>query len=273
MGLPAKFAVPFTFSGPHGQNLIEVSLARSKASALEFWNYKPDQGRTGAPLRAGVFGCLDGSLFLFHSVPATNDVPISSSSERRRSRRALSPLDLTKFTRSLSGSTSPSLLSPSSLHVPPRSRVVSGITTENVEAPKVYVDFEDETDRLKSLLGGKTHKEKARHTDNDAARTPDPAPVSNSESGSLKGKDISKGVISTGSPPMSTRGASEPASPDAPPLDQHRPQALRLVGHIVPSFGAVGHAVRAVIPVQNGKYFVTLRESGSVIEPRSVGLH
>jgi hypothetical protein len=270
--VPGKFTLPFTFSGPRGQNLIEASLARSKASVLEFWNYKPNQGR-GDSLRAGVFGCLDGSLFLFHSVPTANDVPVSSSTERKRSHRPLSPLDLTNLSRSLSGSTSPSLLSPSSLHVLPRSRVVSGITTENVEAAKVYVDFEDEADRLKSLLEGKAPKEKPRHGDNDAARTPYSASIANSESGSLKGKEISKGITSSGSPPLSPRGAPEPTSQNIPPPDQHRPQELRLVAHIVPSFGSVGHAVRAVIPVQNGNFFVTLRTSGSVINPSSVGLH
>ena len=272
-GVPGKFTLPFTFSGSRGQNLIEASLARSKASALEFWNYKPNQGRGGDPLRAGVFGCLDGSLFLFHSVPAASDVPVSPSTERRRSRRPLGPLDLTNLTWSLSGSTSPSLLSPASLHVLPRSRVVSGITTENVEAAKVYVDFEDETDRLKSLLEGKAPKEKPRHGENDAARTPYSASRANSESGSLKGKEISKGITSSGSPPLSPRGASEPTPQNTPPPDQCRPQELRLVAHIVPSFGAIGHAVRAVIPIQNGKFFVTLRKSGSVIKPSSVGLH
>lgn len=270
---PGKFTLPFTFSGPRGQNLIEASLARSKASALEFWNYKPNQGRGGDSLRAGVFGCLDGSLFLFHSVPAANDVPVSPSTERRRSRRPLSPLDLTSLSRSLSGSSSPSLLSPSSLHVLPRSRVVSGITTEHVEAAKVYVDFEDETDRLKSLLEGKTPKEKQRHGENEAARTPYSASIANSESGSLKGKEISKGTISTSSPPMSPMAASEPTSQNTPLSDQRRPQELRLVAHIVPSSGVVGHAVRAVVPLENGKFFVTLRESGSVIKPSSVGLH
>ena len=265
--VPAKFTLPFTFSGPRGQNSIEVSLARSKASALEFWNYRPNQRGTGGPLRAGVLGCLDGSLFLFHCVRSTNTDTVSPSTARRRSRRALSPLNFTNLTRT--GSTSPSLLSPASLHVPPRSRVVSGITTEPVEAAKVYVDFEDEADRLKSLLEGKAPKEKAHSVENDIARTPDPASTSNSESGSLKGKETSKGP-----PSMSPqKDAPAPTLLDVSPSDQHLPQELRLVAHIVPNLGVVGHAVRAAIPIQNGKIFVTLRESGLVVELSCVGLN
>jgi hypothetical protein len=147
--------------------------------------------------------------------------------------------------------------------------VVSGITTEPVEATKVYVDFEDEADRLKSLLEGKAPKEKAHTVENDIVRTPDPASTPNSESGSLKGKEISKGSPSMPPP----KGTPAPALLDVPPSDQHLPQELRLVAHIVPNLGVVSHAVRAAIPIQNGNFFVTLRESGLVIELSCIGLH
>jgi len=144
--------------------------------------------------------------------------------------------------------------------------VVSGINTEQVEATKVYVDFEDEADRLKSLLEGKAPREKPHGVENDIARTPDPASTPNSESGSLKGKEVSRG-----SPPP--KGTSVPILLDGPPVDQHLPQELRLVAHIVPNLGVVGHAVRAVTPIQNGKFFVTLRESGLVVGLSCIGLH
>ncbi|KAK2465293.1 hypothetical protein APHAL10511_002647 [Amanita phalloides] len=253
----AKLTLPFTFSGLRGQNIVEASLARSKPSVLEFWKYQPHQGGCDGPMRAGVFGCLDGSLFVFHSFRSKNGVTASPSSERKRPGRTLRPLDLS---RALSRSASPSLMSPP-FHISTRSRVVSGITPEQVEAPKVYVDFEDEADRLKSLLEGKAPKDRSFGVDNDVTRTPpDLGSTPNSEIPSLKGKEHSKTAISTGTtlPSPSTISGS---TQDTLPFEG---QELQLIAHIVPNSSVIGHAVRAVVPLYDGKLFVTLRESGDV---------
>jgi hypothetical protein len=266
---PNKFTPPITFSSSLDHSYIEIALTRSKASVLKCWKHNnPETGNCNEPVRAaGVLGCHDGSLFLFHYFSPTSDVPPLPSAKRNRPpRRALNPLDLT---RAVPQPGSPSSRSPPPF-VAPRSRVVSGITTEQVEAPKVFVDFEDEAGRLKSMLEGRAPKEKPLFTENDSSRTsPGPASSSASESASLKGRDNSRGALSA-APSISFPNSHSTLDPQT--LDQNASLKMSLIAHIVPSMGGAGHAVRAASPVHHGRFFVVLCESGSVAGPRIVGV-
>lgn len=256
---PSKFTLPISFPGSSGRGLIETALSRSKTSVLKCWGYH-HISETNSPVRACVLGSQDGSLFLFHCFPSRNNARPARANERSRSRRGLSPLDLTRAVPT----TSPTSLSPTGLHFTPRSRVVSGITAEQVEAPKVYVDFEDEAGKLKNMLEGKAPKEKAPVTETDLPRTnSDSALTSKSETASLKGREHTRFVHSSVTSPI----PSPKLLPSTPVLSYDTlssKQKMTLIAHIIPSPGGAGHSVRAVIPVNNGTMFVVLRESGDV---------
>ncbi|KAH8822569.1 hypothetical protein DL96DRAFT_1745631 [Flagelloscypha sp. PMI_526] len=80
-----------------------------------------------------VVGSEDGSLYVFKSGPTD--------------------------TAALPTLTLPDAIPPA-LSVMSRSRIVSGVTKEQVEAPKNYVDFEDEPEKLKDILKGHAHTPK-----------------------------------------------------------------------------------------------------------------
>ncbi|KIL67749.1 hypothetical protein M378DRAFT_73182 [Amanita muscaria Koide BX008] len=258
---PSKFTLPISFPGSSGRGLIEAALSRSKTSVLKCWGYH-HISETNSPVRACALGSQDGSLFLFHGFPSRNNARPARANERSRSRRGLSPLDLTRAVP-----TSPTSLSPTGLHFTPRSRVVSGITTEQAEAPKVYVDFEDEAGKLKNMLEGKAPKEKAPVTETDLPRTnSDSALTSKSETASLKGREHAEHprfVHSSVTSPI----PSPKLIPSTPVLSYDTlssKQKMTLIAHIIPSPGGAGHSVKAIIPVNNGTMFVVLQESGDV---------
>jgi WD repeat-containing protein 7 len=58
-----------------------------------------------------------------------------------------------------------SVLSPN-FNVTAKLRVVSGVTAEQVEALKNYVDFEDEQDKLKDILKGRNPRERYDNSPN-----------------------------------------------------------------------------------------------------------
>ncbi|KAF8627389.1 hypothetical protein AX17_006204 [Amanita inopinata Kibby_2008] len=261
----AVFTLPLVFSNScDGKDPVEVSLAQSNASILRFWGCHTPSNivETNSDLvGAGILGCYDGSMFLFHQVRPKSVAVNPPVTDRLRPRRTASPLDLT---RALSRSTSPpSAAAP--FHLSPMSNVVSGITTEKVEAPKVFVDFEDEPDKLKGLLEGRAPKEKLSTVEMEITRAShERSSTSNSENASLKGKERPRSVFSAGTPPIySTKSASTPTSPQDPQLSKQTQDDM-LVGHIISQWGGADYAIRAIVPVQSGRLFVALRESGDV---------
>jgi WD repeat-containing protein 7 len=111
-------------------------------------------------------GCEDGSLYLFHAHRTQERAPSVDTSSRKRDSNPLS-----SATSSLSptprhvrrGFRSPRSLSPASGRSPTfspfqvtKSTVVSSVSAEQVEAPKNYVDFEDEQEKLKGMIKKKS---------------------------------------------------------------------------------------------------------------------
>lgn len=150
------------------QDLLSNVLNECSPTALIAWP-KPlqDTGREPDPsLQDIVVGCDDGSLYILRN--RSRRRRYSSTSMRRSGSERSDLRPLSKYTRLLGvgniprssspSSTKSSTLSPMQLT---RSRVVSGVSAERVEAPKNYVDFDDEPERLKGMLKGKGSREKA----------------------------------------------------------------------------------------------------------------
>ena len=145
---------------------IESSFVSGKPCALATWGFTPhledipspppDQR---VPLRGAFIGFEDGSVYLFHPKLGTKADLISPAqfnfdlTNTPSHTRVTTPSGVSHLGRGLSASSSQSsfksIASPFHLS---RSRIVSGVTAEAVEAPKNYVDFEEEQEKLRDLL-------------------------------------------------------------------------------------------------------------------------
>ena len=146
---------------------IELSFISGKSCALATWGFTPQledissppQDPQTTPTRGACIGCEDGTLYLFHPKLGVKTDLISPvqfnfelldtpSHTRPSTSSGISHLgrNPSAFSSqsSLRSTTNPFHLS--------RSRIVSGVTAEAVEAPKNYVDFEEEQEKLKGLL-------------------------------------------------------------------------------------------------------------------------
>ena len=269
------FAVPFTFTaaseldaraGP--RHIIERSFRTSCASVVQHWSRSngPHAEEKDAVI---LVGCRDGSLYTFqaHNVPAPRipDVVeppksknrVRSSKSSRRNSRSSSP-------------TSPSYpLSPVLAVSSARPRVVSGVTTEQVEAPKIYVDFDDEPDRLKDILKGKNPRDRSSISD-PVKNNPSPIPV-------IELPPPAKRQISsrahTHSPPLRPVSVSIPGSRSS--TDSSGPSSLSefihlspwtLRSHIIPSHLGEDSAVKSIKLLDKEDYVAVLQSSGFVVQ-------
>ncbi|GJJ15512.1 hypothetical protein Clacol_009790 [Clathrus columnatus] len=154
------------------QALFERGFCSSEHTALISWGLGDnDFGDTGVPPGIAI-GCADGSVFIFHAQEdkkqkkkfyGTLNVSQSPSPSVQHSSSSRSPSPLPS-----PGSTSPrtplKATFSSSIHNlthPSRSAVVSGLSTTSAEAPKNYVDFEPEKDRLEGILKSASSKGKS----------------------------------------------------------------------------------------------------------------
>jgi hypothetical protein len=159
---------------------IELSFVSGNPCALATWGFTPQledipsppQGQQTAPLRGTFIGCEDGSVYLFHPKlgakadlisPAQFTFELADTLLHTRpstpsviSHLGLNPSAFSSQS-SLKSTTNPFHLS--------RSRIVSGVTTEAVEAPKNHVDFEDEQEKLKGLLSQRSPVKERHLTD------------------------------------------------------------------------------------------------------------
>ncbi len=228
--------------------LMRSTLSGSHLTFMENWQW---EDRTG---RGIILGCADGSLHVLHcsagvSLNVSNSLPqevkdhtTPKSAKGRRNSNSTSP-------------TFGSMLSPT-LNVTPKPRVVSGITTEQVEAPKNHVDFEDEPDKLKDILKGRTPRD--RHVlDSSSSKSNAPSII---ETGSaFKHRNaLPKSFLSAANsrastpPPFSTPSSTGGCSADR----------WRLKYHIVPSHSGFGHAVGSIQLLSDERHAVVLQESG-----------
>lgn len=270
---------------PQTSNLIEVSCTESKARVLVSWGLAESEPAEG---RGAVLGCEDGSLFVFQpplrSRLSTAESIHSQSHSHRNSvadSELLSP-PLTpthharRHSRSMgSRSSSPSFaLHQATFNVTARSHAVSGLSKEQVEAPKNYVDFEDEPEKLKEMLKGKGVPRDKTVTDNlvpnfdkglmleKSSRPASPAPLQTTGPVAKRREEARSLLSANSSPPFSPFSPSTPASPMLLPVNADTsmdPYQLSLRYHILPKQSG---AVSTIHVLDNDRLLIILQESG-----------
>ena len=275
---PSHFAVPLTFSAASSlridekercetTGIIERSLSKSFPTILKYWS-TTSKAVQDVETHALVLGCRDGTLYVFHRLSTPPQVIGSVPGLPENNKSSTKPRNLPRISKTPSSNSPPvsasalsSVLSPT-FNVTAKLRVVSGVTTEQVEAPKNYVDFEDEPDRLKDILKGRNPRE--RH-DNSSDRTPKSAASSIIEP-APKPKNLQRALLSiensrTPTPPFSAPASPRESEPLSPPGVSYH---WELLYHVIPSRSGFEHSVKSIQFLDDGRFLAVLQESGYV---------
>lgn len=236
-------------------SLLHLSLSGSHPTCLEHCQWEDS---TGKDYRGVIIGCADGSLYMLQCSagvsPNVSDFQTKEAKGRTTLKNAKRRRD--SATSSTLGF---SMLSPT-LNITHKPRVVSGITTERVEAPRNYVDFEDEPDKLKDILQGRTPRD--RHvSDSNSDRASKSSAPSVIETGSVlkRRNPLPKSFLSAANsradtpPPLSTPSSANGRSADSIWKPKY---------HIIPSHSGFGHAVRSIQLLPDKRHAAVLQESG-----------
>lgn len=247
-------------SSKHGTaNSLLDSFHNTQPSCMKDWVRLSDDD--GQVYKGLVVGCEDGSLYVFHhrSLSTPNDPIEPSSLQVTQSPRTKS----TRNSRYVSPSASPSASSFQSVPflMSSPSRVVSGVSMEQVEAPKNYVDFDDEPDKLKDMLKGKIHSPKAPSDSSSDRNVKSPTPPAIPIIEPTPTRNLSK--VTTNFPLPNTRPFSVPVSPRdgaSPPMNLS--EDLELQYHVIPRTNGAGNAVKSISILADPFVCVVLQESG-----------
>ena len=286
-------------------NATEQSFIDEPCSRIIAWCSDESSGSLGAAV-----GSKFGSVYLFGTPlpgePTSKTSPPSLSRTRfptlttaaHSGHRASSPPS-SSGSRPQSRRHSGYLQSPSSLSLnqalikpSARSRVVSGVSCEQVQASKSSVDFEDESERLKDLLKSSAVNRSTRERsivdtllpsfekgvviERTSPLSPSPFLPSSTLSpvspGSIKGRDDPKSLLSaTNSPLFIPRSLSAPPSPHLPTLnDKTEEESLALIAHILPPRCGLAHGVADLIIPEGTDLLVSLQESGYALRVRGM---
>ena len=214
---------------------------------------------SGKPLWGAVVGCTDGSIFVFRpdlskvirrkqTLPTKRRFSGGSEATHTTSRMPY------HFSLSRSRNASP-MGSRTNLAVPSsKSRAVSGLSKEQVEAPKNYVDFEDEQERMKGMIADRAAKEKR---DRSPRTSLAPPPLFESAARRL---DDARSIASI---ETSSTLLSPPISPTlGPSYVGHCRKRLYLRTRVFPRDFGPEHAAVSLIVLDEGDLFVSLHKSG-----------
>lgn len=267
-----------------GQEVIAEACNKATATTLAAWE----------PLRDGdgptsvAMGCKDGSVYIFrhNTTPSspTDSVVVQESVISAKGQRPTSPrLPVTSISNMarLYGPPSPAASSSSSNYFktagvskhasfqPSKSRVQAGISKEQVEAPKSYVNYEEEPAKLKSLL--KTRDPKDRSLIDSLMPTLSIGQHQRTSSSDTHSQKLehrsSYSQISTTQ--VSSTSTSPPASPAAttavrfPHITNDAfSDGLKLWIHTFPPRFGQGRAVTALEYMEDGAILASLQECG-----------
>ena len=258
-------------------DVLQASCSAAEPSTLVSWGLsrsfreqdEVNDADNGPHTKGVVMGCKDGSFYVFHAAssqptPSGSDDQISEPNEQPPT----SAFHLFQHSRPLSRSTSPSLQPPFQLAA--RSRVVSGLSTESVEAPKTFVDFDDETDKLKDMLKGRAAREKSAQSlvppssDKTLSIIPSVSVVETSAMPRKRKKGPRSLLSATNSPTFTPMQLSTPTSPGFPPvlIQSENVQQLKLVCHTVPSRGGPDNPIVGMSLIDDNRLLVALHSQG-----------
>ena len=300
IALPASRNRNVKGAGFDATKAIELSFVSGKPCALATWGFTPQledipsppQDQQTTPIRGAFIGCEDGSVYLFHpKLGVKTDLisPVQFNFELTDTPQHTRPS--TSSGISLLGRNPSAFSSQSSLKSTTNpfhlsmSRVVSGVTAEAVEAPKNYVDFEEEQEKLKGMLKHKGPVKERHLMDGAGVLSPfeknisfdkhPPSPLSTTTTGiqprkPTKKKSESRVHSSTHSktPSQPNNSTSTQASPAITPLHTSWDiYSLYLRSHtFTPRFGP-GKAISQFLVDESQRYAVCLQENGYVHPP------
>ena len=281
--------------GLHTTKAIELSFVSGKPCALATWGFTPQledipsppQDQQTAPLRGTLIGCEDGSVYLLHPKLGTKADLISPAQfnfelmNTLLHTRSSTPSGISHLGRNLSAFSSQSSLKSTTnpFHLS-RSKIVSGVTAEAVEAPKNYVDFEEEQEKLKGLLRHKGPV-KERHL-MDGVLPPfektisidrhPPPPLTPISTGIQPRKPTKKHSESRVHSSTHSRTPSHPinstSTPASPAITSPQLQtfgsiySLCLRSHTFPSRFGPGKAISQLLVDESQRYGICLQENG-----------
>ena len=274
--------VPITVSGAS----LEESASTSTATKLLSWS--TEDAKSGGV----ALGCEDGSIYLFlpkrswdlvdHSSGPKASPVVQATTSARLSQppRPATPTQVLRAPSPVSSSGHSHRVT-TALHgpfLPSKSKIQAEVSKEQVEAPKNYVDYDDEPAKLKSLLKGKgpvnqrgvidsiiPKFERNIHLDRQSARKSAHLTLDKEEAKSfLSASDSSPSWTPLslspvlGAPPSSAipcviRAADDPSD------------SLRLVAHIFPPRFGQGRKITGLEILERGSLVVSLQECGYVI--------
>ncbi|PSR79558.1 hypothetical protein PHLCEN_2v6969 [Hermanssonia centrifuga] len=277
-------ALSFTFTENPRSDIV-TSLCQAIPSFLLPWQVGSTLDDLQRIPDGAAVGCEDGSLYFFRSVNTTSLPRRSStgslsrragSSDAGRLASALSSRHLSQLKlrtpRSSSPASTKSTFSPFQLT---KSRVVSSVSAEQVEAPKNYVDFEDEQEKLKGLIKRRGVKDKnvvdSLGPGVEITLIPEKSPgTSTSPSAAQSISDLgSKEFPSFArSRASSTESLSSPSSPTAAPFVPYPeisdPSLWSLICHTVPPRCGPSEIITAMKALEARHMIVCLHQSGYV---------
>lgn len=276
---PGGFNIPISFPGvsvlhnsdnelQDTRSILEASLARSRPVILEKWG-GANLHRTDDNHEGGIaIGCQDGTVYVLTcsalSTSTTIDPQVPQCIDPTRPKH---PTRLSKASRSNSQPVSPTIVSSAlspTFNVTAKPRVVSGVTTEPVEAPKNYVDFEDEPDKLKDILKGKNPRERHSISDTGSERAPKSTASSITEAApaSKRKHAVPRSLLSA----ANSRAPTPPpfSAPESPRESNLGPDlcAWSVRYHVIPARSGLGYAVTAIQFLSDNCYFAVLHETG-----------
>ncbi|KAH8980572.1 hypothetical protein EDB92DRAFT_2118407 [Lactarius akahatsu] len=235
--------------------LVDEASSVANVSSITYW------------LKNGQVSPTSQQFASFDASPHHTPHPIGI--EKPLSSRPSSPTSA-RFSRSRSRPRTPtSSLAPFSLTS--RARVVSGISDEQAQAPKNYVDLTRKPDKLKELLRGGVRDSASGDRlplslDRTAAAEKQ-AGLSkglSSPSGSVRRSEAKSLLSATHSPTLSVTTLPTPPSPSSPSSPSRLPYHLSLGCHIFPRRSGTGNPVVGLRALANHRHLVCLRSQGDL---------
>ena len=212
-------------------------------------------------LEGVALGCKDGTLYLLRQnhhgacAPISIEKPLLSRSPSRTTAH------LSRLSHSRPRTPNPS-------HAPfsltSRARVVSAVSDEQAQAPKNYVDFDEEPEKLKDILKGVKDSSLARSSS-------DRAPSIERQPAQLKGLASPSGPATRGEGKLVLGAAHSPTrsispSPSVlhsiPPSPFGPSYQLSLEFHVFPPRSVPGDAVIGLHALINSRHLICLRSQG-----------
>lgn len=273
--LSAGISAPEGSSDPSCANILvdQASDIANVSCLTPYWLrsglVSPSSGQqlsSSDSLEGVALGCEDGTLYLLRQSRDCTSTPINI--EQPPLSRSPSPAPVRLSSRSRSRSRTPiASLAPFSLAS--RARVVSGISDEQAQAPKNYVDFDEEPEKLKELLKGgikdaaSTERPSLSFDRTAATEKPHiPSKGLPSPSGSARRGEAKSLLSATQSPTPSVVSLPFPTPHSAISSPSHPPYQLSLEFHAFSPRSGPGNAVVGLHALVNGRHLICLQSQG-----------